>query len=89
MSVVAKFVCSSSRKYQDTRWENNKPGIGFLYEYEFYPVQGASEENKKFFATTPSGSLKMNAVYEDLFIPGEEYYLEFSPAKLPVGETQG
>ncbi len=80
MDVRAKFKCTSVRKYESTRWEDNKPISGFLYEYEFYPVTGSSEENMRFFASTPSGSLKMSAVSNDLFVPGKEYYLDFSLA---------
>jgi hypothetical protein len=78
--VRAKFMCSSVKKYKSTRWVDNKPVEDFLYEYEFYPVTGTSEENHKFFASTPSGSLKMAAVSDDLFVPGKEYYLDFTLA---------
>lgn len=79
MNVRAKFKCSSVRKYESTHWEKSKPVNGFLYEYEFYPVTGTSDENNRFFASTPSGSLKMSAVSDDLFVPGKEYYLDFTP----------
>lgn len=85
IQVRAKFQCQSVRKYRMSvqnpethRWE-----LGFVFEYEFMAVTGAasdSEENKKFFASTPTGSLKMSAVREDLFEPGKEYYLDFTPA---------
>lgn len=84
MQVRAKFTCNSVRKYKDTRWDNGQPKSGFLYEYEFYPVTGnphTSDENKSFFASTPSGSLKMSAVGDNLFEPGKEYYLDFTPAE--------
>jgi hypothetical protein len=80
MKVRAKFKCTSVKKYQSTRWEDGKAVNGFLWEYEFFPVTGTSEENKGFFASTPSGSLKMSAVGDDLFVPGSEYYLDFTPA---------
>ena len=83
MKITAKFSCNSVRKYKDTRWDGGQPKSGFLYEYEFYPVTGggtASDENKSFFASTPSGNLKMSAVGDNLFEPGKEYYLEFIPA---------
>ena len=71
--VRAKFTCMSVRKYKG--WSGTPP---FLYEYEFQAVTGPSEENKSFFASTPSGSLKMGAVRDDLFEPGKDYYLDFT-----------
>lgn len=73
MMVRAKFTCTSVRKYKG--WNGTPP---FLYEYEFQAVTGSSEENKSFFASTPSGSLKMGAVRDDLFAPGQDYYLDFT-----------
>lgn len=76
MTVVAKFVCHA--KTQRKGWSGTPE---FLYEYEFQPVTGTSEENNKFFASTPGGQLKMTAVREDLFVPGQAYYLEFKAAE--------
>lgn len=78
MAVIAKFTCNA--KTQRKNW-NADPNHPFLYEYEFQPVTGNSEENKAFFASTPSGKLAMSAVGDDLFQPGKEYYLEFRPAE--------
>ena len=80
MLVRAKFNCTSVKKYASTTWENKQPKQGFLYEYEFYPVTDGKGENAKFFASTPSGSLKMSAVRDDLFVPGKSYYLDFTEA---------
>lgn len=76
MSVIAKFTCHA--KTQRKGWHGTPE---FVYEYEFQPVTGTSEENKQFFASTPGGQLKLQAVREDLFVPGKEYYLEFRPAE--------
>lgn len=73
--VSAKFTCTSVKKYRG--WSGTPE---FLYEYEFQAVTGNSEENKSFFASTPTGSLKMSAVRDDLFDPGQDYYLDFTPA---------
>lgn len=43
-----------------------------------------SPENKEFFDATPFGYAKMGIVNEaalQQFVPGQEYYLDFSPAK--------
>uniref|UniRef100_A0A6M3XY68 Uncharacterized protein n=1 Tax=viral metagenome TaxID=1070528 RepID=A0A6M3XY68_9ZZZZ len=45
------------------------------------PVTGGSKENEKFFSCTPFGSLEMgimNPAINDEFVPGEEYFLDFS-----------
>lgn len=45
------------------------------------PVTGETEENKAFFKWTPYGSLEMGTVNPHVeFIPGQEYYIDFTPA---------
>lgn len=81
--VRAKFKCNSVKKYQSTVWdtEGKSYAPGWLYSYEFMAVTGeGSPENKAFFASTPAGSLTLNAVRDDLFEPGKEYYLDFTLA---------
>lgn len=73
--VRCKFKCTSSRKYQG--WNGDGK---FFYEYEMNAVSSGSDENKEFFASTPSGSLKVSAVASDLFEPGQEYYLDITKA---------
>jgi hypothetical protein len=56
---------------------------GIVYNYRFQAVTGgpgADEEDKKFFASTPSGTIELQAVRDDLFEINEEYYLDFTPA---------
>lgn len=73
--VRAKFYCSAVRKH--CHWDRAK---GFLYEAEFSVVASGSEENKSFFEATPSGSVKLSTVKEDMFVPGQEYFLDFTLA---------
>ena len=61
--------------------ENGKYVPGLLYSYKFHVVTGDSEENKKFFASTPSGSLSFSALRDDYFEVGKEYYFDSSPAE--------
>ena len=70
--IRAKFTCTSKRQYKG--WG----GHDFFYEYEFQVVQGGSKENEQFFASTPSGNIKLSAVADDLFMPGQDYYLDFA-----------
>lgn len=74
-SVRCKFTCVSARKYKG--WGGHE----FLHEYEFQAVTGESggEENKKFWGSTPSGSLKVGAVASNLFEPGQDYYIDLTP----------
>lgn len=73
MNTRCKFICNSVRKYWDG-WKKQ-----FMYEAEFNVVTGGNNpENDKFFASTPTGSLKVGVMREDLFQPGKEYYLDFT-----------
>lgn len=81
-TVRAKFTCNAVRKSQGSAWnqETQKSEIMMLYEYEFWAVSSGSEENKSFFASTPSGSIKLGATRNDLFEVGKAYYLDFTEA---------
>jgi hypothetical protein len=77
-TVRCKFLCNSVTKTQN--WSRGDGAPKFVYGYEFSAVYEGSEENKKYFASTPSGNLKINAFKDDLFEPGKEYYLDIQPA---------
>lgn len=54
-------------------------------------VTSGSDENKGFFEATPSGSIQMGIVNKDAaaqFVPGQEYYVDFSEAKAAVNESE-
>jgi len=72
-----KFHCSSVKKMA---YRQDGGTDRMLYEAEFYAVSTGSDENKKFFEWTPSGSLKIGVYKEDLFEPGKDYYLDMSLA---------
>ena len=71
--VRAKFKCSSVTTSLNYK---NIP----IYSYKFQAVVDNSLENKSFFEATPSGSLDLASVKNDLFEIGKEYYLDFTPA---------
>lgn len=77
MTTRAKVTCTSVRKY--VGW-GSKP-VPTFYEAEFTPVTGDTEENKSFFASTPSGSIKLSTIREDHFTPGKSYYIDFVEAE--------
>jgi hypothetical protein len=72
--VRCKFICQGVTKTWDNYTKRN------LFTAEFYAVQDGSPENKAFFASTPSGSLKVCSILPDIFEPGKEYYIDISPA---------
>ena len=68
----AKFRCQSVTKQEG--WG----GAKFVYNAKFFVVTGNSEENKQFFASTPTGTIEIGTVREDFFEPGEEYFVDFT-----------
>ena len=70
----AKFKCTEVAKRSG--WGGNK----FHYAAKFNPVSGDSEENKTFFASTPTGSIDISTVREDHFEVGKTYYVDFTLA---------
>lgn len=82
MSVRAKFVVNSI-----TRTKAWNPQMGEVQTIKLSPVTGGSnesEENKKFWAATPSGSVEIGTVNKnagDYFELGKEYYLDFTKAE--------
>lgn len=83
MLTRAKFICSAVTKRVSNTW-NPDGTVGpneFEYDADLYPVTGGSDENKRFFASTPSGSIRIGTVRDELFIPGKAYYVDFSVAE--------
>lgn len=61
---------------------------GFVYDAQFNVVISGSDENKRFFALTPSGSVTLTTVSEDLFEPGKDYYIDFVPVEPSMEKRQ-
>ena len=74
-TIRCKFECVEVAKRKG--WSGHE----FLYAAKFQAVTSGSEENKKFFAATPSGSLEVSTVREDFFTVGQSYYLDLTPAE--------
>lgn len=79
MSVRAKFKVDEivERKH----WTNGEPNT---FDVKLSAVTGGSDENKRFFAATPGGSISIVCARHDaahMFRPGEEFYVDFSKAK--------
>ena len=77
MAVRAKFkVISITRQ---AGWS----GVKELQSIKMQPVSSGSEENKAFYAATPSGSIDLSVVPEAVgrqFDIGQEFYVDFTPA---------
>lgn len=79
--VRAKFICQSATKVYSTH-----PDGKFIWNYKFGAVTSGSEENESFWRWTPSGQLELQSIRRDLFEPGQEYYLDFTPVPELVKE---
>jgi hypothetical protein len=69
--VRAKFSCNNK----------SEPDSDGLVNISLSPVYSGSEENKAFFAWTPSGSITLgcvNPAANEKFAVGREYYVDFT-----------
>ena len=76
--VRAKFTCVEVTKLQ--AWGTSVREKKFMYRAKFTPVIQGSDENKKFYALTPGGSIELATYEKDHFVPGVEYYVDFVDA---------
>ena len=70
MATRCKMVCS----FKD---ERNRT----VY---LHPVYSGSEENKRFFESTPGGNITLNILNESALVQfeqGKEYYVDFNPCE--------
>ena len=75
MTVRAKFRLNS--------YSTSMQGGKEMRTLNFTPVSSGSEENKKFWEWTPSGSLQLGTVNPtawEQFQLEKDYYLDFTPA---------
>lgn len=73
--IRAKFKCNEVSKRLG--WGDNP----IMYAAKFSIVTAGSEENRKFFAASPGGSIEVTTVREDHFDVGKEYYVDFTEFK--------
>jgi hypothetical protein len=81
MSVRAKFRCNSVTKTD--HWEKDKGQLASI-SLSAVMSNGDNEENKKFFAATPSGQITLGTVNPaafEQFEEGKEYYVTFEKAE--------
>ncbi len=80
--VRAKFRLDSITRQKSTRYVDGKSEPCEVQTLRLYPVSGSSDENKKFFASTPSGQIELGTVNAEAvaqFQLGGEYYVDFTP----------
>ncbi|HXP50879.1 MAG TPA: hypothetical protein VN922_13040 [Bacteroidia bacterium] len=85
MTVRAKFKVANVEKSEGNFWdyETQTSIPKEVQTVILYPVCGNSDENNKFFASTPAGSVQLstiNAAAGNYFEIGAEYYLDFTKA---------
>jgi len=77
-SVRAKFKCVAEKKYEG--WGRAVEPRPFFYDYEFQAATSGSDENKAFFAATPTGNIHLSTLIGGTFEVGKEYYIDFTQA---------
>ena len=72
MSTRCKFKCES------VKHDVNGGSVVLV------PVTSTNPENSLFFKWTPHGKFEMGTINKDviaMFVPGEDYYIDITPAK--------
>lgn len=77
LTVRCKFTCASVTKRLSNTYDRQagKSVMRLVYDAKFFAVSSGSPENDQFFASTPSGELTVQTYREDLFVPGQDYFL--------------
>jgi hypothetical protein len=78
-TVRAKFVVNSITLTK--HWEKDKGNIATI---KLQPVTSGSDENKSFYAATPSGNIELGTVNQEAaaaFELGVAFYVDFTRAE--------
>lgn len=75
-----KFVCNRTEQYVGYIYNGNQSRQTMLHQATFTAVSSGSDENKEFFAATPSGTLTVGTHEGPRFQAGKEYYLDITEA---------
>lgn len=78
--IRCMFVCHSVTKRLYSAYEGGKSVTRPVHDAKFNVVTDGSEEQKRFFASTPSGSLEVGTINPDAFEVGKTYYVDFTAA---------
>jgi hypothetical protein len=82
--VRAKVKCSSVKEQDNTYYKEVDgkyvANVVRSWSYEFKFAGGhESAENKRFWDASPSGSLNLSVVKDNLYEVGQWYYIDFTP----------
>ncbi len=82
-TIRCKFLCNGiNETLQYVRDpETNTSGLKPVFTASLNVVTGQSEENKKFFLSTPCGELKVGLHADKEFIVGKEYFVDITLAE--------
>ena len=92
--VRAKFSVNAITNRQGSKYNETTK----LYDpcvvstIELWPVCGGSEENKKFFASTPSGKIELGCCNQEavkMFELSKEYFIDFKTPLEVADERDG
>ena len=87
MTIRAKFQCNSVTLMLSSRYSSEtgryEPTTSKTWKFSaVVGGSGSSEENQRFFASTPSGTIELYCVNPDVeFELGKDYYLDFTLAE--------
>lgn len=78
--IRCMFVCNSVTKRLSSvyDYEKRENVTKQVHDAEFFVVTNGSDEQRKFFASTPSGSIKVGTINPDAFEVGKTYYVDFT-----------
>lgn len=80
MGTRCKVRCLNTRQLASSVWDGKVSVPAIIHEAQFSAVIDGSDENKQFFASTPSLVLSVGTTREGHFEAGKSYYLDFTPA---------
>lgn len=81
--IRAKFVLTSKTEQLGYQYNNGVQSPEVQVTLDFQVVTSGSDENKAFFASTPSGEMHVRLAKKevaDQFELMKEYYVDFTPA---------
>lgn len=83
-SVVKKNERGEPIRGEYGGWATEPGEVWGVVMSPVYPGLNPEHENSKFWAATPAGQITFHCVNPaamEQFVPGEEYYVDFTPAK--------
>jgi hypothetical protein len=80
MTTRCKVVCIKTEEYVAHIYDGKNSRQALVQSATFTAVTSGSEENKEFFAATPTLTLMVGTSEKRAFEPGKEYYIDIIEA---------